>query len=342
MKKSELSDIEKAKIIGAHECGVNNHLISNLLGHPESTVRSIITKYKETGEIENFPRTGRPKIYTERDKRALARVIKKDIRLTRHDIKEELSFLKQELLSTGTIDTILKEIGFFFRTPALKPPLTKELATKRKAWVTRRINWVEEWKHILWSDESKFVRLSNDGRKHILRKIGTRLDPENVEPKIQHGGISVMFWGCMDYNGVGPLIPISGNMNADDYVELLDVAVKPFILDNFGEMENISFQQDNCSIHTATKTKNYLNLNGFNVLEWVSRSPDLNPIEHLWDHLKRQIRKQVHIPEKKKELIELIEKLWYEIPVEVVRKLIDSLPNRCQKIINANGYHINY
>ena len=50
------------------------------------------------------------------------------------------------------------------------------------------------------------------------------------------------------------------------------------------------FQHDNAHPHTARHTQNILRINNVNVLQWPARSPDLSPIEHLQDHLGRQVR----------------------------------------------------
>ncbi len=47
-------------------------------------------------------------------------------------------------------------------------------------------------------------------------------------------------------------------------------------------------QQDNNPKHTSHSTKEWLKKNKVNVLEWLSQSPDLNPIKMLWKDLSKQ------------------------------------------------------
>ena len=49
------------------------------------------------------------------------------------------------------------------------------------------------------------------------------------------------------------------------------------------------FQQNNARPHTARITKQFLEQNNIDQLPWTSMSPDLNPIEHLWDQLGERI-----------------------------------------------------
>jgi hypothetical protein len=78
------------------------------------------------------------------------------------------------------------------------------------------------------------------------------------------------------------------------------------------------------------------------ILDWVAQSPNLNPIENLWNHLDYQVRKRKPLPKTKQELIEVIQEEWRKITIEMCHRLILSMPNRVKAVIKAKGGYTKY
>jgi hypothetical protein len=78
------------------------------------------------------------------------------------------------------------------------------------------------------------------------------------------------------------------------------------------------------------------------VLEWPAQSPDLNPIEHLWIHLKKKLAEYETEPNGMLELWERVQAEWNKIPKEVCMGLIESMPRHIAALLKAKGGYTKY
>jgi transposase len=101
--------------------------------------------------------------------------------------------------------------------------------------------------------------------------------------------------------------------------------------------------QDNAGGHSAKATQEFIKEMGLIPIFWPSNSPDLNPIEALWDRLKDIIEQrdpEIHrsYPKLRAAIIEA----WGLITDEEVKELIATMHDRCQAVIDADGWHTVY
>lgn len=102
------------------------------------------------------------------------------------------------------------------------------------------------------------------------------------------------------------------------------------------------FQHDNDPKHTAKLTQQLLRSKPYKVLDWPAQSPDLNPIEHLWNEVQRRLRKNtVHISSVSS-LWMAVEDAWNTIEQSICEQLIRSMPNRVAAVIKAKGGYTKY
>jgi hypothetical protein len=104
--------------------------------------------------------------------------------------------------------------------------------------------------------------------------------------------------------------------------------------------ENWHFRQDNDPKHTAKRVKEWLSDYNCIVMHWPSPSPDLNPIENLWSLLDRTLCNR-----KCKSAAELFQALtvaWQNLAVDFLEKLVGSMPQRCQAVIDNRGFPTKY
>ena len=81
---------------------------------------------------------------------------------------------------------------------AKRPLLTKRHGKERLGFPLTHQDWtVEDWKTVVWSDETKINRLGSDGRVWGLKKAGEGLSDRLVKETAKFGGGSLMMWGCI-------------------------------------------------------------------------------------------------------------------------------------------------
>ena len=81
---------------------------------------------------------------------------------------------------------------------------------------------------------------------------------------------------------------------------------------------------------------------GLEVMEWPAQSPDLNPIEPLWAHVKQCLARHPTYPTSIHELWERLQEEWNKIEPSVCQNLIESMPRRVEVVLKAKGGYTKY
>ena len=195
---------------------------------------------------------------------------------------------------------------------------------------------------VLYTDESKFEIFGTKRLQYVRRRIGEAYQSECLNPSIKHGGGSLQVWGCLSSSGVGDLIKIEGRLTGEHYADILRLPAVSSGMRLIGHDFNL--QQDNNPKHCSRVANNYLNeMAEEGVLElmtWPPQSPDLNIIEHIWDHLDR--KKVKHAPRNAEECFEVLQREWHNIPQDFITNLYESFPRRISAVIKAKGVHSRY
>ncbi|GFW00549.1 transposable element Tcb2 transposase [Trichonephila clavipes] len=164
---------------------------------------------------------------------------------------------------------------------------------------------VPDWQKVVFSDETRFVLGTDDNRVRVWRRPGERYNSSHTVLRHTARTAGVMVWEAIAYDS-------QSTSTGQRYVyDNLQPHVGPFLN---GPPEAI-FQQDNARPHTARVAQDFLR--HFQTLSWPVRSPDLSPVDHVWDQLKRQMPSchSVH------DLELAVQNLWAHLPQDIIRCL---------------------
>ena len=334
VKKKNLSTEARTRVVVLVEEGYSMNEVAKKMKVSRCCVQQIVKKYKNTGTVVDRPRCGRPKVSTNRQDRELVQLSLRQRKTTVPELRCEWAKMSGVSVSTQTVCRRLLEKGLRGCVAAKKPKLTDNHKRKRLEWTKERREWdKDDWGRVLWSDESTFQLWRNKGRVWVRRRQGERFLEECIVPTVKHGGGKIMVWGTMARSGVGSLTVVDGRLNSEAYIKIIKKYVKKDGKNLIGR--RFTFQQDGAPCHTAKATTAAMQKMNICVLPWVAQSPDLNPIEHLWDHLGRAVDEM-----RPTSLADLKDKLfsaWNSIAPEVTEKLVDSMPTRVNEVIRSRG-----
>lgn len=151
-----------------------------------------------------------------------------------------------------------------------------------------------------------------------------------------------MVWSVISYKGPGALYVVEGTMNAEKYQKVLETQLLPQVKKWFKKREKPIFKHDGAPCHRAQKITKFLAEKKVDILDWPGNSPDMNPIENVWEFLKSEVRMKA--PTTKQELINILNDTWKHNPeIKIkIQSCISSMPRRVEAVLAAKGGHTKY
>jgi transposase len=340
-------------VVTMKNLGVSNEEIAVTTGLSVRGIQKINKTVKQTNSFKDRPRKGRPSKLTDRNKRAAVKILNKKEATTATAISKALKTSHNIQVSRKTVARALKSCGYSCRIKKKKPRLTDKHKKARLAFAKKYESWTsDDWKNVIWSDESKFNLLNSDGKEYHWTNRPEELTEDGITPTLKFGGGGIMVWSCVtwhgmktndfvssssQFSGVGYSCKIDDIMDADLYVQILKSELMNSIKYYELDQDEIIFQQDNDPKHTSKLAKDALEDLNLNVLEWPSQSPDLNPIEHYWGHVARELKRRTGLIPNKDELWNELQTILAETNKDLCRKLIGTMPRRIIDVIKAKG-----
>ncbi|GFT31514.1 transposable element Tcb1 transposase [Trichonephila clavipes] len=221
----------------------------------------------------------------------------KNRRTTAQQVANQFLAASGKQISRKTVARRLRGGGLYACRPVVCVPLTRQQGTARLQWCREHHNWTEqEWACVLFSDESRFSPSLDCRRQLIWHESGTAYRPENIQEKDRYPTCSIMVWTGIMINGHTRLhVVANGTMTGQRYID--EVLLPHDCLDS----------------------------EGIQRLVWPARSPDLNPIENVWDALGRQVAGRNYPPTNKNTLIRALTEEWDKLPQQLLDNVVQSM-----------------
>lgn len=331
-----LSCADRNRAIGLMEAGVSCREVARRMNCASSTITRLLQRHAATNCTDDRRRSGRPRVTTPGQDRHIRLQHLRDRFRTAVQTATETPGIHNPRISRMTVTRRLHEHNLHARRPYRAPLLTPQHRQRRLQWARQHLRWTRnDWNAVLFSDESRFSLHRADGRERVWRRRGERYAACCIRDVNRWGGGSVMVWGGISFNHRTDIIVLDGNVTARRYI---DQVLTPVVVPFFGNHVDLDvFQQDNARPHVARVTMEYFRQHDVETLPWPACSPDLSPIEHLWDELGRAIAHRRPQPVTLRQLAAALREEWRNIPQQRIQRLIRSMRSRCQACIQSNG-----
>jgi transposase len=287
------------------------------------TVATTLKKWKTQGTIELKPQLHPSLLTSPQYNHNLTRLIQQHRQWTSRHLASEMNIKHGVKVSEQSIRRHRRLLGFKQTKVKEKQIITEENRLKRLNFAAE--NRDRDWEEVWFSDEKLFKI------DYSSQRVWKQPKEEAVTVFQTPKSVSVLVWGAISFDLRTTLHCTTEPYDSDSYC---NVIWKHLI----HQQNPIRYPllQDNSMPHTSNHTLDFLsNFNVDLISNYPPRSPELNPIEHVWGWMVKHINK--NYPQNITQLKAAVREAWDAVPQEVIQNYIQHLPAVCSQIIRSKG-----
>ncbi|GFS90007.1 transposable element Tcb2 transposase [Trichonephila clavipes] len=308
---STITNVMKSHESVNHEGGQTQAEVAQAIGVSQSVISRIWNRFLETGSAGRRPGQDRRWETTPNEDRYLVLTARRHRNMNGTLLQQHLRSTTGTRVSTQAVRNRFHGVGLYARRPMVCIRLTSRHRRDRRERI------------FIWRDR------------------GSRNNPAFVHESFRFGGGGVLVYGVISINGLTDLYiirdgPLTARRYKDEILRSIVVPYAEAIGDDFILMD------DNCRPHRANLVEDFLFEEGIVRMEWPACSPDMNPIEHVWNALGRRVAGRQRPLQTLQELERALLEEWDRMPQLVINSLIDSMPRRCSTLLAVRGNHTPY
>ena len=190
----------RQRALGNLEAGMDARQVARAFGVHVSTIYSLTDRFLQNNNVVDHPRSGRPRVTSQRQDRNIVRTHMRDRFLPATTTARQTVGTHNRPVSHTTVWRRLIAVHLNCRRPYIGQRITQRHRIARHNWAVLHRQWQNrQWQNIVFSDESRYCVDRADSRMRVWRRRGERFTDACVMERDSWGGPSVMLWGAISW-----------------------------------------------------------------------------------------------------------------------------------------------